>query len=342
MKGFNYFKKVLSVLTVFIVLFSSSANACSFFKFHANGNTYIGRTMELPVELAEQIVIVPRDYNFYNLKVKYGFTGIEHGNTGLMSSGLNEHGLNIEALALFESNYAPVGEGDINQQQVVSYVLGNAKSVDEAIELLKKTKVEGSKLSLMKDIELGIHFAITDGKRSVVVEYINGKGTPEIYENKLGVMTNDPRYPTQELMAMSLINGDLESGTTTFSEENFMGFDRTPQGRFQQLVALNYTQDLTRVKTDFDAINRAWAMVNSVEIVQGSLYWRFVDEKPQMTGYSTVIDVKNKVYHFRTYDNMDIRKVDVNAIDFATVAYQTQDIYRTQSEYKDIKINNVR
>lgn len=336
---FRKARNTFAVLMAMLVLGTSHASACSMFHFNVLGNTFIGRTMEAPMEMDEQLVIVPQNYELHGIKVNYGFVGMKHGNTEWISSGLNEHGLNIEVLALGESVYAPKGEGDINHLEVVTYILGNAKSVDDAVELLKKIKVEMTPITVSHDMEIGMHYALNDGKRAIVVEYINGEGTPEIYENKLRVMTNDPAYPAQEQMGMAMLGGDLETGKTQFSEEFFRGFEKSPHGRFQQLVALNYTEDFTRVKTDFDAVNHAWAVVNSIEIVQGSLYWRFVDENPQMVGYSVVVDINNKAYHFRTYDNMDIRKVDLNDINFAEVEYQTQDIYRTADTYKNVVLN---
>lgn len=337
---FNSFSKSLALLITFISVFNITSNACSFFKYHANGNTYIGRTMEAPMEMDEELVIVPQNYDLHGITTTYGFVGIKHGDTEWISSGMNEHGVNVEVLALGESQYAPKGTGDINHLEVASYVLAKAKTVDEAIELLSKIKVDVTPISVSHDMEIGMHYAITDAKRSVVIEYLNGKGTPEVYENNLGVLTNDPNYVDQELMAQALINGStLENGLTKFPDELFTRFNKSPHERFQQLVAYNFTQDLSRVKTDFDGVNRAWAMVNALEIVQGTLYWKFVDPKPQMVGYSIVVDVNNKAYHFRTYDNMDIRKVDINDINFATVKYQTQDIYRNKNTYSNVEIN---
>ncbi|WP_338238419.1 hypothetical protein [Persicobacter diffluens] len=79
--------------------------------------------------------------------------------------------------------------------------------------------------------------------------------------------------------------------------------------RFKQADALNYVLDKSVIKTDLDAVNTGWVMVNMFEIPRGTLYWGWLAPAPQMVAYSIVADVKNADYYFRTYDNMIIRKV---------------------------------
>lgn len=117
-------------------------------------------------------------------------------------------------------------------------------------------------------------------------------------------------------------------------EVTFFGFDRSETGRFQQIFATSALRDMSRSETDFDLVNQAWAAVNAMEIPRGVLYWRFLSNEPQMTAYAVVIDVKNMDYYLRTHDNQTIRKIDVDAIDFATVEFQPADIYRRASDYE--------
>ena len=59
----------------------------------------------------------------------------------------------------------------------------------------------------------------------------------------------------------------------------------------------------------------------------------------EMSLHATVTDIDNKAYYFRTYDNMDIRKVDVGEIDFSKVKYQVKEIFGTVEDYRPIKLN---
>ncbi|QBF83040.1 linear amide C-N hydrolase [Shewanella maritima] len=303
---------------------SDIAQACSNFNFNANGNTFVGRTMEWPGELNAQVALVPQQHQFSYGTSKYGFVGIMHQDE-LFSSGLNEHGLNGEALVLGESQFAPEGQEQLKSGDLVGFVLSNAKNVDEAEALLKQHKVSIAAYDVVDGLHLATHFAFNDGKRAIVVEYQDGSGYPTIFENKLGVMTNDPSYQTQQSLAAMLVDG----GKTQFSEETFAAFDMSPIGRFQKLTALHQTQDLQLVKSDFDAVNRAWNMINSVDIPQGALYWRFASDLPQFTSFANVVDINNKDYYFRTYDNMDVRKIDLNSINFKQAKFISKSIFKT-------------
>ncbi|GAM72301.1 choloylglycine hydrolase precursor [Vibrio sp. JCM 19236] len=78
-------------------------------------------------------------------------------------------------------------------------------------------------------------------------------------------------------------------------------------------------------------------MINAVDIPQGALYWRFAaEDTPQFTSYSNVSDIANKDYYFRTYDNMDIRMVDVDSINFSEVKYHSESIFGTQTSYQQL------
>ncbi|MGI9520924.1 MAG: linear amide C-N hydrolase [Hyphomicrobiaceae bacterium] len=322
------------------------ANACSFFFFDTpQGNRIVGRSMEGPIEMQELLFIAARGYTgFGGVTGKYGYVGIRHGRTDWVSSGVNEHGLNVESLGLgaqgTQTKYLPAGQGDKNQQNLLAHILGNAKNVDEAIELVKQTKVETSKLKVAHDLEVGLHFSITDKYKAVVIEYTDGSGYPVVYENTLQVLTNEPVYPVQMALADDIIGGPTyDKAVTKFSPTRFRGFERSSTGRFQHLVSLIYTADYSRVNDDFDAVNRAWTMLNTIDIPQGVLYWLWLDSAPQMVGYFNVVDLKNKVYYVRTHDNMDIRKVDLSEIDFATVTYKEKSLFDQISEYKDVKFD---
>ena len=304
------------------------ASACTWFDFRNDqGNCFIGRTMEWPGDLQGQITVVPRDHALGSFTTKYGFVGINHAGS-VFSDGLNEHGLACSALWLEESKYSDKKAGAYHISELLTYVLGNTKTVDEAVAFIQTNAFYTSAnfATLAPGVTLSLHFAITDASgRSVVVEFIDGKA--QIHENKVGAMTNDPRYEEQ-LKHWSKYAGK------TFDESTFEAFDFSPEGKFCRMAAMNATQ--AKVPTDMAGVNRTWSMINTVDLPQGVLYWRWVNENPQFTSYAVVDDLKNRIYYFRTYDNYDIRKIDLNKIDFATVKYQSASLFGT-ADYKEFK-----
>ncbi|MGI9366378.1 MAG: linear amide C-N hydrolase [Rhizobiaceae bacterium] len=329
----NRFKIIGISMALLAVTSAQVVQACSSFVFDTQqGNQIVGRTMELGFEAGEQFIVAPRGYDLLGVSGPIGYVGMRHANTEWISSGMNEHGLNIESLALAASKFAPEGESPYNYLNIGAYVLANAKTVDEAVELLKKTKVSTTKIAVANYVEVGMHFSIADKDRRIVVEWQDGSGYPEIFENHVGAMTNDPIYQEQlgNVKAMLDMDGEtFDTAKAKASEQKFAGFDKSPRGRFEQGAALNYVLDKSVIKTDLDAVNAAWTMVNVFDIPRGTLYWRWLDPAPQMAGYSIVADTGNADYYFRTYDNMQIRKVDVDKIDWNSVEYSEKPIFGT-------------
>lgn len=335
-------KSILAIATAAVLAGSlaSVANACSYFSFEGvDGNEYIGRTNELPYETEEHFVIVPQGFEMRDATTKYGFVGIRHGDTQMISSGLNEHGLSIESLGYWAGDYADVSieESDATSLSVVSTLLGQAKTTDEAVAIIEKLIVSYEDMKQFAGVKVAFHYAINDGTRSVVVEHEDG-GKAMVYENTVKVMTNDPSFPEQLKTATAAIK--MANARQGEDKAVFPGFDTESVGRFERLAAQNAAYDLDTNKKSNDArdngVNRAWAMVNNAEIVPGTMYWEFLSPEPQMIAYSNVVDIADKAYYFRTYDNPMIRKVDLDDIDFSDVSYSATPIYNNAVNYVDV------
>ncbi|KXI24569.1 linear amide C-N hydrolase [Photobacterium sanguinicancri] len=331
-------KKTLLALTMAATTFGAiqTANACSYATFEMDGNAYVARSMEAPDFMQEHLVTVPQGYEINGKSGDAGFIGMRHGDTEWISSGFNEHGVNVESLALIESKYAAEGEGDVNYLEVVGLILANAKSVDEAVELLKKTKVETTTIKVAHNLTVGMHFAIRDKDQAIIVEYVDGTGYPTIYENDLGTMTNDPSYPVQAKLANAAIKE--VNARTTETIASFDKRDSAPDGRFTRIATTLAAMEQNKKADDIrdNGVSRAFALLNDMEIVPGTMYWEWVSPDPQMVGYGNVVDIANMDYYFRTADNQQIRKVDLDKIDFSTVEYTSTTIYGVEPAFQDV------
>ena len=316
----------MAILAI-VALHVQSVHACTWFRFlNDEKHCFIGRTMEWPGDLHAMMTRVPRGHDFGSFKTEHGFVGVTH--KGIFSDGLNEHGLALSALWLGESKYPEKKEGARPITDLAPLVLGNAKTVDEAVAMIGETSFYGVTSDLAPGLEITLHYAITDPTgKSVVVEFLDGKTV--VSENKVGAMTNDPDFAEQ------MANWS-KYDPAKFDEGTFQGFDYSPEGRFARMAAINATQ--AKVPDDLSAVNRAWSMVNTVDIPQVVLYWRWVNENPQFTSYSVVGDLQNRVYYFRTWNNYDIRKVALADIDFAKTEL-TSDTMFTPADYQAFKFN---
>jgi choloylglycine hydrolase len=304
------------LLAAALLITLQPSRACTWFEFENDEkDAFIGRTMEWPGDLAAMMTRVPRDHDFGSFKAEHGFVGISH--KGIFSDGMNEHGLAVSGLWLGESKYPEKTPESRPITDLLPLVLGNAKTVDEAVALIKEKPFYGVTSDLAPGLEITLHYAISDPSgRSVVVEFLNGE--TNVYENKVGAMTNDPNF-TEQLKVWSKYD------PAKFDEGTFQGFDYSPEGRFCRMAAINATQ--AKVPDDMAAVNRAWSMVNTVDIPQGILYWRWVNESPQFTSYSVVGDLQNRIYYFRTWNNYDIRKIALADIDFSKTEFTSDTIY---------------
>lgn len=85
---------------------------------------------------------------------------------------MNEHGLTISSLTLSETTYQERSHNfhALNHFAVPPYVLGNCKTVDDAIKLLKNVNVVNT-IPLLTPIFLKFHWSIADAYgNSIVVE----------------------------------------------------------------------------------------------------------------------------------------------------------------------------
>ncbi|MPW28257.1 linear amide C-N hydrolase [Agarivorans sp. B2Z047] len=311
---------------------SATAQACSYsYVTDAQGNHFVSRTNELPMETEESLIVVPRGHEFRDSTAKYGFVGMRHGDTQMISSGLNEHGVNIEALGFWAAEYSDAKQGDATSLSIMSTMLGNAKSTDEAVEIAKKMVVVYEDMKQFNGVTVAFHYAINDGKRAVVIEHEGGEAV--VYENTLGVMTNDPGYAAQEKMAKEAI--EKSNARKGDDMQVFAGFDTSSEERFSRIAALNAAYENNAPANDArdEGLNRAFSMLNNMELVPGSMYWEFMSPLPQMIAYGNVVDIEDKAYYFRTYDNPSLRKIDLDDIDFDSVPYSASPIYGQQPTF---------
>lgn len=326
--------------------------ACSVFRVMAKDGTIIsGRTMEFGHDMGYAAIVVPRNKNFTSpapdgiaalkWKTKYGYVasnvlGKEDG----ISDGLNEAGLSFSLLWF---------DGDMQWQSVSSkdefpalanivfgsWVLGNFSTVGEAAEAIAKVKVFGIKNPELGGAIIPAHFILYDAKGDcIVVEY--EKGNLHIYDNPLGIMTNAPNFPWMltNLRNYVGINAGMlppatfggKSFNTTGHGSGMFGLpgDITPPARFVRLAVMTKFADET--SNAEGALNLAQHIVSSLHIVRGMAVDRDKTGKivaSETTQWSTYRDLTNRIYYFRTYDNFNLRKIDLKNLDFTATHIKT-------------------
>jgi len=330
-------KKIVTLAVAACLIFQSSVLACSNFILKAKDNTVVnGRSMEFPVDMKSEIVIVPAGTNVSNrdgkgnpglsFATKYGFLGINAFDIkDAFVDGFNEKGLSFSGLMYTGAEYQPEIPGKfINLENFTTWVLGSFSSVDEVKAAMANVYVSRSYIKKLKD--MGLHVAIADAAgKSIVIEFIDGK--TNIYDNPMGVMTNRPSFDWQMTNMKNYIhldhndkkpknvNGVKIEPTGVGSGMLGLPGDWTPPSRFVRLaVAKNAALE---PKNAEEAINLSEHLLNIVDIPKG-----VIKENPApfitMYGYAQWVitkDMTNKVLYFKTYDNTAWKSVDLKKFD---------------------------
>lgn len=345
-KGKNMKKlaMVLAIVCITALMSPVTTYACGIFQITADdGSIMVTRSMEFSVDLKYDIIVVPRNKAFVSpspdgktgLKwiTRFGYAGVASlGKEYGVSDGMNEKGLAI-SLLWFENDmkWQDVGPNETSralaQIMLTDWILGNFSTVEEIKQNISNIRVFGYVEPMIK-MSLPAHFSVYDATGgSAVIEYENG--LCKVYDNPLGVMTNAPSFPWQMTNLRQFIGMKSENpapvkeyGLTFLPTGHGAGLfglpgDLTPPSRFVRLALLTRLADKQHdVKGN---LNLAQHIINTVDIPLGLVTDTSPDGKTvlkESTQWVTFRDLTNHALYFRTYDNLNLRKLDLNALDF--------------------------
>jgi choloylglycine hydrolase len=282
-----------------------------------------GRNLDVSHRYGEKIIITPRNFTLSFRKCDamtrhYSMIGIgiEHMGYPLYFDGVNEYGLCIAGLNFVgNAHYFTAEKGKINitPYEFIPYVLGRFKSVKEALGELGNLNLIDIPFS--RDIPLAeLHWMIADKSESVVIEQT--KAGLRIYENKLGVLTNNPPFPFHKDNLSSYINLTSDLPDNRFSSNlsispysNGVGAfgmpgDLSSSSRF--IRAVFYSQNSAKFDEKAGDVYQLFHILSSVSQIDGAV--RTADGY-ERTEYSAVMDPNSATYYYRTYENSEISAV---------------------------------
>jgi choloylglycine hydrolase len=332
-------KKSLCCLFVglsFLFLNIQLAGACTYFFLKAkDGSIISGRTQEFYSNLESMIEIVPRGTSFsttapkgamaVSWNTKLGFIGISHYGRSLFTDGLNEKGLAAGALWFGDTEYPTINPGDqvVDVTDFVGWILGSFQTVMEVKNELGKIKVAASIFEPLKMV-LPLHFYVTDALgNSIVLEHMEGRLA--IIENTTnGVMTNEPNlnWHLQNLRFYSNINPFSFPVPSLKDDAWSLGTglkglpgDYTSESRFVRVSALKY---FAEPAADAEkGVNLALHLINIIDIPYGPQLWiQGQQGHVQWTPWIVIYDQKNRHFYYRTYENPNLRRIDLNKLPF--------------------------
>ncbi len=355
-------QRMFKFMTYLAVAIVGTAFACTGITIKTAKNELIqARTVEYgDGYLNSELVITPRGQHFQSLTPagktglkwtnKYGYVGISMMYPMFIGEGMNEKGLSAGifyfphsgSLANFNAKTADNSLSDI---EFVKWALGNFSTVDEVKAALKQVQI----VSL--EMPTG-HWRIADKQgNNVVLEIVDG-GKVHFYDNKVGVLTNAPDYPWHIKNLNNYIN--LYAGNATNYQDNgeqifsfgagtgMLGLpgDITPPSRFVR--AFFYLKTLRTPADAQSATLNAFHILNNFDIPIGLEYSaankdRIAKGLLSATQWTSVSDLSNGLFYYKTMYQSKINKVDLNAINFATVKPQNI-AFDTKETFNNIQV----
>ena len=184
---------------------------------------YFGRTLDYEFSYGDEITVTPRRYPFHfrtmgTMESHYAMIGMAHvaQDYPLYYEAVNEKGLGVAGLNFVgNAHYKDVAEGKDNvaQFELIPWILGQCASVREARVLLERMNLVNIPFSDAYPLAQ-LHWLIADRDEAITLESV--KEGLRIYDNPVGVLTNNPPFDEQ-----------------MFNLNNYMGLSvKPPQNRF--------------------------------------------------------------------------------------------------------------
>lgn len=315
---------------------------------------YFGRNLDYETTFGEQVVLTPR---LYPLRYKcmtdpaakekhFAMLGmaVVAEDYPLYFDAVNEKGLamaglhfvgnahyekpdgpqsgNMEPGNMETGNSKPCSEvkADIAPYELIPWVLSQCETAEEAKKLLERTRVVA--VSFGKKFPLSpLHFMIADKRgHAIVIEPVR-EGL-QIYDNPVGVLTNNPPFPFHLANLNNYMNLTAKPPLNRFSPEvplqaysRGMGAiglpgDMSSASRFVRAAFVRANSVCG--ESEQESVAQFFHILGSVEQVRGSVHLE--NGAYEITTYSCCCNLDKGIYYYRTYEDTTLRKVEMQGL----------------------------
>jgi len=349
------FHSIFIILIIFILTPIISTNGCTGISLKAkDGSVVVGRTVEWALSDAQhyKIAIFPRGNRFSSLTPDgengmkwngiYGFVSLTAYGQNYGPDGMNEKGLYVGMYYLpgfaeylqYDPKFA---DKSLSIGDFMQWVLSSFESIEQVKKSINDVKIINVEDARFGGAALPFHVKISDPSgKSIIIEIVNG-GQVVIYDSFLGVITNSPTYdwhllnlrnylhltpnPRQPISVDNLSLSPLGSGSGMIG----LPGDFTPPSRFIRAAA--FTASVRPLSDALDATFEAFRILDNFNIPLGATVpaANIPKDIEGATQITSVSDLTNKVYYYHTMFNREVRKIDLNKIDFSKIKQQIID-----------------
>ncbi len=288
---------------------------------------YFGRNLDYEFPYGEEVTVTPRNYPFRfrhmpELTRHYAMVGMAHVQEGypLYYDAVNEKGLCIAGLNFVGNavyGKSQEGKDNVAQFELIPWLLGKCGSVKEAKALLDRIQITDTPFS--PQLPIGqLHWLLADREGCLVLESM-ADGL-HVYENPVGVLTNNPPFPMQLFALRNYAALSPDTPENRFAPAldlapysrgmGAMGLpgDLSSQSRF---VRAAFTRMNARSgEGEGESVSQFFHILGSVEQQRGCCHLE--GGKYEITLYSSCCNADRGIYYYTTYENSRISAVDLH------------------------------
>ena len=289
---------------------------------------YFGRTLDYESSYGEEIVILPRKYKlpFLHMGVSeqhYAIIGTAHIANGypLFYDAVNEKGLCMAGLnfvgnACYAARTADDSD-NVAQYEFIPWILSQCATLEEARQKLSSMNLTNTQFNENFPCAQ-LHWILADASGCLVIESM--QDGLHIYENPVGVLTNNPPFPQQMFQLNNYQSLSPRQPENTFapglelqSYSRGMGAlglpgDLSSASRFTKVA---FTKMNSRSgDSELESVSQFFHILGSVDQQRGCCE---VDkDKYEITLYTSCCNATKGIYYYTTYENHQISAVNMN------------------------------
>ncbi len=287
---------------------------------------YFGRNLDLEHSYLETVTIMPRNYPLkfrHKTTIHHHFAMIGmayvHDGYPLYYEATNEKGLSIAGLNFpGNADYKPYIESkdNITPFEFIPWILSQCTNISDTKTLLKKMNLLNENYSEQLPLS-PLHWMISDRESSLTIESV--KDGLKIYENNVGVLTNNPTFDMQLFHLNNYMHLSNQEPENHFSQE----LDLTKYSRGLGALGMpgDWSSQSRFVKAVFTKMN---SVCESTEEASVSQFFHILDSVAhpcgcvriaknlyEITIYSCCCNTDKGIYYYKTYDNSQISAINM-------------------------------
>lgn len=288
---------------------------------------YFGRTLDYDFSYGEEVTVTPRNYpftfrNMGIMKSHYAMIGMASVKEDypLYHDAVNEKGLCMATLNFVGNavyNKETPNKNNVAVFELIPWIVSQCDSVKEAKSMLENINITDTPFS--DDLpSTQLHWLIADRNEAITVEAV--KEGLKIYQNPVGVLTNNPPFDEQMFQLNNYMHLSPKAPQNHFSDQlslhtysrgmGALGLpgDLSSQSRFVRasFVKMNSVSG----DSENESVSQFFHIMNSVDQQRGCC--DVGDGKFEITIYTSCCNADKGIYYYTTYDNHQITAVNMH------------------------------